>query len=308
MTENASCAVKRILKTAAMALVIPGLLVTVPVLAQQGAEELSVSVTALKGPLHLMQGRGGNVLASIGEDGILIIDDDYPQYAPYYEQALSALTGEGAVPRFLLNTHWHGDHTGGNAFWGERGAVIVAHENVLQRMSVRQEMKALGRVVEPSPKSALPVVTFDDGLALHFNGDVVEVLHYPSGHTDGDSVVFFGGENVVHMGDHFFNGNFPFVDIGSGGSVAGYAANVQAILNRIDDHTLVVPGHGPLANKADLARFHRMIESTSALVAAKLGQGLSVETIIEQGLGEQWQSWGQGFINEAAWISVIAAK
>ena len=271
-------------------------------------EPPSVSVTPLKGPLHMMQGRGGNVVVSIGDDGVLLVDDDYAPYAPAYQQAIAKLTGSDIEPRFVLNTHWHGDHTGSNAFWGERGAVIMAHTNVRQRMSTRQEMKALGKVVEPSPKVALPVVTYGDSLAVHFNGDDIEVQYYPRGHTDGDSVVFYSRENVVHMGDLFFKDAFPFVDIGSGGDVFGYIANVQALLARVDDSTLIVPGHGSLANKTDLKRFHQMLTTTSAIVKSGLEQGMTVEAITEAGLGQEWASWGKGFIDEAMWIGTIAGS
>jgi glyoxylase-like metal-dependent hydrolase (beta-lactamase superfamily II) len=271
-------------------------------------EQPSVSVTPLKGPLHLMQGRGGNVVVSIGDDGVLLVDDDYAPYAGAYQQAIAKLTESDIEPRFVLNTHWHGDHTGSNTYWGERGAVIMAHTNVRQRMSTRQEMKALDRVVEPSPKVALPVVTYGDSLAVHFNGDDIEVQYYPRGHTDGDSVVFYSRENVVHMGDLFFKDAFPFVDIGSGGDVFGYTANVEALLARVDDSTLIVPGHGSLANKADLKRFHQMLITTSTKVKSGLEQGMTVEAITEQGLGPEWASWGKGFINEAKWISIIAGS
>lgn len=267
----------------------------------------TVSSTPIKGSLHLLQGKGGNVLASVGEDGILIIDDDYTEYAAAYHQALQALAGSEGLPRFVINTHWHSDHVGGNAYWGERGAVILAHTNVYQRMSTRQEMKLFDRVVEPSPAPALPVVTYGDALALHFNGDQLEVQHYPRGHTDGDSIVFFIEENVVHMGDHYFKDRFPFVDIGSGGNVKQYTANVASVLNRIDDATVIVPGHGAtLATRADLARYLQMLETTTALVESKLEQGMATTAIAEQGLGDEWQSWGEGFIKEAAWISFIA--
>mgnify|MGYP001819682641 CR=1 FL=1 len=266
----------------------------------------TVNATPIKGSLHLLQGKGGNVLASVGEDGILIIDDDYTEYADAYHQALKALAGNEGLPRFVINTHWHFDHVGGNAYWGERGAVILAHTNVYQRMSTRQEMKVFERVVEPSPASALPIVTYGDALALHFNGDQLEVQHYPRGHTDGDSIVFFIEENVVHMGDHYFKDRFPFVDIGSGGNVKQYTANVASVLSRIDDATVIVPGHGALATRADLIRYLQMLETTTALVESKLEQGMSTTAIAEQGLGDQWQSWGQGFIKEAAWISFIA--
>jgi glyoxylase-like metal-dependent hydrolase (beta-lactamase superfamily II) len=283
---------------------LAGLLLFSPMVAI-GEQELSVTVTPLKGGLHLLTGLGGNVVASVGYDGVLLIDADYSQYAPSYEKALLSL-GMKEAPRFVLNTHWHGDHTGSNSYWGERGSVIIAHNNVLQRMSTRQEMKTLGRVVEPSPRAALPVVTFEQGLALHFNNDDIEMQYFPRAHTDGDSIIFFARENVVHMGDHFFNGRFPFVDFGSGGSLQGYIDNVDAVLSRIDEQTIVVPGHGLVGNKADLVRFHTMILTTSKIVTDKLAQGLSVEAIIEGGLGDQWAAWGQNFIKEAAWISFLA--
>ena len=276
---------------------------------QAATEELSVSHTPLKGSLHILQGRGGNVVASVGEDGILLIDADYPQYAQAYSQALKQLAPSVDYPEFVLNTHWHGDHTGGNEFWAQRGSVVMAHINVRRRMSTRQDMKAIGNVVEPSPKAALPVVTYGHSLALHFNGEDIEVQHYPEGHTDGDSVVYFASENVVHLGDLMFKDRFPFVDVGSGGNVFAYIANVERILARIDDQTVIVAGHGgPLANKADLERYRDMLVTTSSQVKDKLTRGQSLEAITAEGLGGEWASWGKNFINEAAWISFIAAS
>ena len=271
-------------------------------------EEGKVRVTAIKDSLHLLQGRGGNVLASIGEDGILLVDDDYPELAAGHREALSGLDGSGREPRFVLNTHWHGDHSGGNEFWAQRGAVLVAHSNVRQRMGSRQDMKARGRVVEPSPAVALPVVTYGDSLALHFNGDDIEVQHYPRGHTDGDSVIWFSAANVVHMGDHFFKDRFPFVDLDSGGNVLGYIANVEKVLARVDGDTVIVPGHGDLADKADLERYLNMLQTTSAEVSAALGDGVALDDLIARGLDKKWSSWGGGFINEEAWIKFIAAS
>lgn len=284
------------------------LLAPVALYAQDGDAEPSVSTTAIKGNLHLLQGKGGNVVASVGEDGILIIDDDYAEYAAAYHAALKQLSGGAGIPRFVINTHWHFDHVGTNGYWGERGSIIMAHSNVYQRMSTRQEMKAFKRVVEASPKAALPVVTYGDSILVHFNAEQLEIQHFPRGHTDGDSVVFFVQENVVHMGDHFFKDRFPFVDVGSGGNVLSYAENVASILARIDDTTVVVPGHGSLANKADLQRYHHMLTTTTAAVSGMLDQGMSVEDISAQGLGEEWESYGKGFINTQAWISFIAAS
>ena len=267
----------------------------------------TVTTTALTGKLHLLQGRGGNVVASIGEDGVLIIDDDYAEMVPAYEAALTDLIGADANPRFIINTHWHLDHVGGNLFWADRGAVVVAHTNVRERMSTRQEMKFFDRVVEASPAGALPVITYGDSLALHFNGEDIEVQHHAAGHTDGDSVVYFTGENVVHMGDLFFKDGFPFVDLGSGGSVSGYIAAVEAVLARVDDASVIVPGHGAsLADKADLQRYRDMLATTSAAVRARLAAGENVDSIIEDGLGEEWAAWGTGFIDEAKWIGFIA--
>ena len=247
-----------------------------PVFAQTAP---TVTVTPLKGPLHLLQGRGGNVVASVGEDGVLLVDDDFAAMATAYGVALAGLAGEGASPAYVLNTHWHTDHAGGNAYWGEREATIVAHRNVRVRMSTRQEMKALGRVVEPSPPEALPVVTFGDNMALYFNGMDIDLQHYPAGHTDGDTIVYFGAQNVVHMGDHFFKDRFPFVDLGSGGSVAGYIANIEAVLARVDDNTVIVPGHGAIAARGDLERFHGMLTATREQVREALAAGSSVEDL-----------------------------
>ena len=273
---------------------------------KEDAEAPQVSTTPIKDGLFLLQGRGGNVVASVGEDGILIIDDDYPEYAEAYHQALKSLGDENSLPRFVVNTHWHGDHVGGNTYWGERGAVIIAHDNVYQRMSTRQEIKAFNRIIEPSPRIALPVVTYADSTLLRFNGEQIELNHFPNGHTDGDSIAFFVNANVVHMGDHFFKDRFPFIDISSGGNARQFTANLKAALERVDDKTVIVPGHGSIADRADLQRYLNMLETTSALVIGKLEEGLSIDQVIEQGLGSEWSSWGEGFIKEDLWIQFIA--
>lgn len=267
----------------------------------------AVRVTELRGPLHLLQGRGGNVVASVGSDGVLLVDDDYAPLAEAYQQAVDALSGSASTPQFVLNTHWHGDHTGGNLHWGQKGAVIVAQANVRQRMGQPGKHPVSGDDRPASPAAALPVVSYTHSMALHFNSDDVELEHFPSGHTDGDSVVFFSAQNVIHMGDLFFNNAFPFVDTSSGGSLAGYIANVEAVLARVDDATLVVPGHGALAAKKDLERYLNMIRTTQAEVRSALASGKSVEAITAQGLSSQWKSWGKGFIKEAQWIATLAA-
>ncbi len=296
-----------IVKSAIAGLTLVGMLTVTPTMAQDSSQEPTVSTANLRGGIYMLHGAGGNVVASVGGDGVLIIDDDFPQYAPAYEQALLDIGMKTKAPRFLLNTHWHMDHAGSNTYWGERGSVIVSHDSVRTRLSTRQELKAFDMVVEASPPVALPVITFAQSLALHFNGDDIEMQYYPGGHTDGDSVIFFTETNVVHMGDNFFNARFPFIDIGSSGSVKGYIDCIQDVLGRIDDDTIVVPGHGSVGNKADLSSFLDMIVATSAIVTAKLDKGMTVEEITEQGLGDQWESWGQHTINEATWISLLLA-
>lgn len=266
----------------------------------------SVATTPIADGLYLLQGRGGNVVASVGDDGVLLIDDDYAPYQPAYRDAIEALGADGV--RFLVNTHWHGDHTGGNAAWGESGSVIMAHDNVRGRLSTRQESKSRGRVTEPSPPSAWPLVTFADSLALHVNGETVEVRHYPQGHTDGDSMVFFVEPNVVHTGDHFFKDRFPFVDMDSGGTVGGFIDNIEALLAQVDADTVIVPGHGSLSKREDLERYHRMLTETRGEVRALQAQGMDLEAIVARGLDPKWESWGSGFITEEYWITFLVTS
>jgi glyoxylase-like metal-dependent hydrolase (beta-lactamase superfamily II) len=208
----------------------------------------------------------------------------------------------------VINTHWHQDHTGGNAYWAGEGAIIIAHDNVRARMQVGLNNKALGVVFPPSPVEALPVMTFDSAFSLYFNAEAIVVEHLTAGHTDGDSIVRFTNANVIHLGDHFFNGRFPFVDIESGGNVLSYTDNIAKILASVDESVQIVPGHGPLASKADLRAYYQMLQETTQFVRSALEDGQTIESIIEQGLGDRWQSWGTGFINEAQWVRTIAAS
>lgn len=291
-------------------LIAPLCLLLLPLVMSAGfaKAEPDIRVTELRGPLQLLQGRGGNVVASVGAEGVLLIDDDYAPLAAAYQKALETLSESNATPRFVLNTHWHGDHTGANAHWAETGAVIIAQANVRERMSRPSKSPVTGEDRPARAAAALPVVSYANAMVLHFNGDDVEVQHFPSGHTDGDSVVFFAANNVVHMGDLFFNGAFPFVDTSSGGSLTGYIANVEAVLGRVDDQTLIVPGHGALANKADLVGYLAMIRSTQKEVREALASGKTEEEITAQGLSSRWKAWGNGFIKEAQWIATLVAS
>lgn len=285
------------------------LTLSAPLAAAQVEEALRVEVTPIKGPLFELQGKGGNVVASVGNDGVLLIDSGYAEYAEAQAAAVAGLAGSPTAPRFLLNTHWHFDHVGGNLYWGERGTVIMAQDNVLKRMSTRQEMKAFGKVVEPSPPAALPVITYADEVIVHFNGDIIRAKFFPHGHTDGDSIVFFTAQNVVHMADHLFVGSFPFVDVGSGGNVFGYIANLRQVLGMINDETLLVPGHGDgLLHKADLERYIEVLSGSAEKVKAALAAGDSVEQIAAQGLGPEYVAYGRGMVDEPGWIATVAAS
>lgn len=267
---------------------------------QQDFSAVQITATQVAGPIYMLEGSGGNIGASVGPDGILIVDDQFAPLADKIRAALKQL-GEGKL-QFVLNTHWHGDHTGGNAEFG-REAHIIAHDNVRQRLQTRQEV--LGRVVEPSPKEALPVITFEESLSLHFNGEHIRAIHYPHGHTDGDSVIYFTGSNVVHMGDLFFSGKFPFVDLGSGGDVEGYTRNVASIMSKLPPDVKIIPGHGPLSTLDDLKAFHRMLIETTKIVRERIAAGKTQQQIQAEGLPKEWESWGTGFIKTDPWLELL---
>ncbi len=275
---------------------------TTPLLAQdRDFSKVEMKATLAAGKVYMLEGAGGNIGVSVGPDGILIVDDQFAPLADKIRAALKSL-GDGKL-RFVLNTHWHGDHTGSNAELSKE-ATVLAHDNVRKRMSTDQTI--FGEVTPASPKEALPIITFAQGVSIHWNGEEIRAIHFPHGHTDGDTVVFFTGSNVVHLGDDFFAGRFPFVDLDSGGSVEGLIENIGKVLAEIPDDVKVIPGHGPLSTKADLARYHRMLQETSAHVKAQLAAGKDVPTIVAAGLPTEWDSWGAGFINAERWIQTIA--
>ncbi len=262
--------------------------------------KVEVKATKVAGNVYMLEGAGGNIGASVGPDGILIVDDQFAPLADKIRIALKQL--DPGNLQFVLNTHWHGDHTGGNTVFGKEGTVI-AQTNVRKRLSTEQTV--FGEKVAPLPKEGLPVITFDESLSVHFNGEEIKAIHFPHGHTDGDSVIFFTGANVVHMGDDFFAGRFPFVDLGSGGSVQGLTANIEKVLAQIPADAKIIPGHGPLSTPADLKAFHRMLVETSGIVRTKMQAGKDLATIQKEGMPEEWKEWGSGFINTERWIGSL---
>jgi glyoxylase-like metal-dependent hydrolase (beta-lactamase superfamily II) len=268
--------------------------------AAQDMSSVTIKPTRVAGPIHMLEGRGGNIGVSVGSDGILMIDDQFKPLAEKIRAALTSLS-PGKL-EFVINTHWHGDHTGGNVVFGA-DAPIMAHTRVRERMVTGGNIR--GREIPPAPPQALPVVTYDDGISIHFNGEEIRIVHYPRSHTDGDSVVFFTKSNVVHMGDLFFAGRFPFVDLDSGGSILGLISSLDKILKNLADDVKIIPGHGPLSTVQDLRAYHAMIIETSAIVRGRIAAGQSLEEIKTAGLHERWASWGTGFISTDAWIECL---
>ena len=263
-------------------------------IAQDRFADVEVKATAIKGSVHMLTGAGGNIGVSAGEDGVLIIDD---QFAPLAEKIAAQLGQLGSdKPKYVINTHYHGDHTGSNAFFhSHKGATILAHENVRVRLADDEKVKP----------EALPTITYEDGIKIYFNGETLHVMHLAVGHTDGDSVVWFEQPNVMHTGDLFFNGRFPYIDQGAGGNVEGYMDSVKQLLAKIDDETVIIPGHGDISNKQEYSAFLAMISETFNYVKALKQDGKTLDEVKAMGLDEKWADWGWNFISEEKWITTL---
>ncbi len=268
--------------------------------AQRDFSKVEIQAVHVAGNVYALEGAGGKIGVSVGEDGILIVDDQFAPLADKIRAALKTL-GEGKL-RFILNTHWHGDHTGGNPEFGPE-APIIAHTNVRKRLM--QEHKRGHRTIPPMKKEGLPVLTFDSSLSIHFNGEEIRAIHFPHGHTDGDLIIFFTGSNVVHMGDVFFAGRFPFVDLDSGGDVEGLIQNVAAIIRQLPEEVEIIPGHGPISTLTDLNHYLTMLRETTAHVRRQMAAGKSLSAIQQAGLPEKWEPWSWGFISTERWIEIV---
>ena len=272
-----------------------------PVLAQPSAmEAVQIRVERVAPGVAVIFGRGGNIGLSYGGDGNVLIDD---QYAPLTERILAAVREVDPDPiRFVVNTHWHGDHTGGNENVGRTGAVIVAHENVRERLSVGQMLR--GTHVPPAPAGALPVVTFNDDVTFHLNGDEIRVHHVEHAHTDGDALVYWTRANVLHMGDTYFNGLLPFIDLESGGSVRGFVAAVDEALRIANAQTVIIPGHGPVATRANLQAYHDMLVELAGRVGLEIRAGRSLDEVKALRLADRYGR-PTDFISPDAFIETL---
>jgi|SRR5579864_3401205 len=279
-------------------------------LAQQTPDfsKVEIKVSKVSGNIYLLQGAGGNIAASLGDDGILIVDTEY---APLADKIQAALKGIGITDkpvRFVIDTHYHGDHTNGNAAWGARGATIIANENLRTRLESGTVGGNGGAIKLPSPaqpKVALPIITYADNLTLHFNDEEIRVMHFPAAHTDGDSVIYFVKSNVVHMGDEFIRYGFPFVDVGAGGSVPGMIAACEKAASALPADVKVIPGHGAVATLDDVREFTKMMKDTMAVVQAAMAKGETVDQMKSEKIMAPWQKYSGQFVNSDAWIEEI---
>ncbi|MDH3694797.1 MAG: MBL fold metallo-hydrolase [Gammaproteobacteria bacterium] len=263
-----------------------------------------VSVVDVTDNIKMLMGRSGNIGLFTGDDGTFMIDDKFPDMKKEVVNAIKSAGGD--IPNFLINTHWHSDHTGGNESFGTRGSVIVAHDNVRARMSVDNVIKTFDMNAPAAPAIALPMVTYDSVIRFHLNGDALDVMHIPGAHTDGDSVVHFTGTNVIHAGDIFFNGFFPFIDTDHGGSLAGMIAGADQLLALVDENTKIIPGHGPLANKPDLQAYRDMLVLAQDKLTLQKADGKTLnEVTAMQPLAELDAQWGQAMFSAEKWISLI---
>lgn len=290
------------MKLTLLRLVFVGLFVIGAVWAtqQQDFSNVEIKATQVRGNVYMLEGRGGNIGVSVGEDGILIVDDQYAPLAEKIRAALSKLNN-GKL-KFVLNTHWHSDHTGGNPIFGKE-ATIVAHANVRKRLMTEQRRGE--RVTPPLPKEGWPVITLESSLSIHFNGEEIKTMHFPRGHTDGDCIIFFTNANVVHMGDDFFVGSFPVVDLNSGGDVEGLTKNIEQIIAQLPADVKIIPGHGPISTLDDLKSYHRMLMETTSVIRQGIAAGKSLDELKKQGFAEEWKSWGSGFISTERWIEAM---
>ncbi len=279
---------------------------------EQDFSKVQIKVTKVSGNIYMLQGAGGNIAASVGEDGIVIVDD---QYAPLADKIAAALKGIGATDkpvRFIINTHYHGDHTGGNLPFANQGATVIAQDNVRKRLEsggksgTGTSPDAINRDNKPAPKGALPIITFDHDVTVHLNGEDIRALHFPAGHTDGDSIIFFPKANVVHMGDDYVRYGFPFIDVLAGGSVQGMIAACQKATAQLPPDVKVIPGHGDLSNLDEVREYVKMLQDTSAAVQKAIDSGQSVDQMKQAKILAPWdKKYASKFITADIFIETL---
>ena len=289
-------------------LAVAAFILSVPAVRAQDQDFSKVEITSQKlaDGVYVLFGQGGNIGVSTGKDGVFVIDD---QYAPLTAKIRAAIEKLSDKPvRFVINTHWHGDHTGGNENMAGAGAIIVAHENVRRRMSAEQFNEFFNRKTPASPEAALPVVTYADSVSFHLNGDDLDCVHVAPAHTDTDSIIVFKKANVVHMGDTFFNGLYPFIDVSTGGQLEGVLAAADRVLALANDQTQIIPGHGPVGKKSDLKAYRDMLATVRDRIKPMVTAGKSLaEVQAAKPLASLDETWGKGFMKPDLFLAVAYA-
>src|ERR1700747_2119256 len=272
--------------------------------------KVQIKVTKVSGNIYMLEGQGGNIAASVGEDGIVIVDDEFAPLAEKIQAALKSLGITDKPVRFVINTHYHGDHTGGNAPFANTGSTVIAQDNVRKRMATcgAGENGPGGSIhieAKPAEKEALPIITFEHDVTVHLNGEDIRALHFPAGHTDGDSIIFFPKNNVVHMGDDFVRYGFPFIDVSSGGSVQGMIAAMEKATAQLPADVKVIPGHGALSNLEDVREFTKMLKETSVVVQKALAEHKTLEQMKQEKILDPWSKWSGDFVKADAFIETL---
>ena len=270
----------------------------------QDFDQVQIQTNKVTEGVYMLMGGGGNIGVSVGEDSVFMIDDQFAPLTDKIEAAISAISDKPV--QFVINTHWHQDHTGGNENLGKAGAVIVAHENVRKRLSTEQFQEFFKMTIPPSPKESLPVITFTRDVTFHLNGDEMHVFHIEHAHTDGDAVIHFRKSNVIHMGDIFFNRVYPFIDLSAGGSIDGMIAAVDRVLPMINENTKVIPGHGPLSDKAGLESYRAMLTAVRERVARQVKAGKTLDEVIAARTTREYDAtWGQGWLKPEQFVKIV---
>jgi len=270
--------------------------------------KVEIKVTKVSGNIYMLEGEGGNIAASVGEDGIVIVDDQYAPLADKIQAALKNLKITDKPVRFVINTHYHGDHTGGNEPFANTGSTVIAQDNVRKRLETGGTAGNGGSIkmeAKPAPKGALPVITFEHDVTVHLNGEDIRALHFPAGHTDGDAIIFFPKNNVVHMGDDFVRYGFPFIDVSSGGSVQGMIAAMEKVSAQLPPDVKVIPGHGALSNLDDVRVFVKMLKETSAAVQKAIDEHKTLDQMKQEKILAPWAKWSGGFLDADKFIETL---
>ncbi|HET7108189.1 MAG TPA: MBL fold metallo-hydrolase [Candidatus Acidoferrum sp.] len=270
--------------------------------------KVEIKVTKVSGNIYMLEGDGGNIAASVGEDGIVIVDDQFAPLADKIQAALKNLKITDKPVRFVINTHYHGDHTGGNEPFANTGSTVIAQDNVRKRLEtpgVAGNGSSLKMETKAAPKVALPVITFDHDVTVHLNGEDIRALHFPAGHTDGDAIIFFPKNNVVHMGDDFVRYGFPFIDVSSGGSVQGMIAAMEKVSAQLPPDVKVIPGHGALSNLDDVRAFTKMLKETSAVVQKAIDGHKTIDQMKQEKILAPWAKWSGEFLDADKFIETL---